>query len=93
MKMPAGILLLAMCVSISASAEGKDDSHAAHGKSLIDACKTECPAAKTEHEAHSCLKALAKKKKDGKIGASENCLAALKEHEAHEASEKDSHKH
>ena len=66
----------------------------AEGKELVDACKTECPAAKTEHDAHQCLDKLAKTKKND---AKWKATACFKAYQAHEEAEKkeghDDHKH
>lgn len=58
---------------------------------LKEVCKAECPAAKDEHEAHKCMKEVAKKKKDDKKFRKSDCFAALREHEKHEKEE--GHKH
>lgn len=68
----------------------------AEEKSLKDACKTECPKAKSDHEAHACMKNVVKKKKNDKTFLATDCYAALKEHEEHEKKEghhDDDHKH
>ncbi len=88
------IFLTAVAMSSGQAVAGDAHSHG-HGSedkpgALVAACKTECPNAKTEHEAHNCTKKLAKKK-DAKF-ADSACFKAHVEHEKHEAKE-DKHKH
>ena len=59
--------------------------------SFIEACKAECPEAKTKHETHKCMKGVAKKKKGDKEFKASTCYVALQDHEAHE--KKHGHKH
>lgn len=58
-------------------------SHEGGGNKLQEACKVECPSAKSDHEAHDCLRKLVKKK-DSKLVADSDCSMALKTHEAEE---------
>lgn len=80
------ILITIMLAAISVQAA---DSHSE--TALQDACKAECPTAKTEDEAHACLKEVVKKKKSDKKFRKSDCFAALKEHEKHEKDH--DHKH
>lgn len=58
---------------------------------LREVCKSECPSAKDEHEAHKCMDDVAKKKKADKKFRKSDCFAAYREHEKHEKEE--GHKH
>jgi hypothetical protein len=51
---------------------------------MLKTCKSECPNAKSEHQAHECMKKIASEKKDDKKFKTSKCFAALQEHEAHE---------
>lgn len=57
---------------------------------MKDACKTECPKAKTEDEAHTCMDGVAKKKAGDKKFIESKCFHAYQEHEKEE---KESAKH
>ena len=57
---------------------------------MLEACKAECPDAKTEDEAHACVEKIAGTKKKDKKWKESKCSKAYKEHEAHE---KGDHKH
>ena len=66
-------------------------AHAGDDHTMISACKAECPDAKTEHDAHKCMKVVVKKKKGDKGFKKSECFHAFEEHEK---SEKESgHKH
>lgn len=58
---------------------------------LREACKSECPSAKTEDEAHKCMSDVMKKKKDDRKFKKSDCAAAYREHEKHEKEENHSH--
>lgn len=66
-------------------------AHAGDGHTMMESCKAECPEAKTEDEAHKCMKGVAKKKKGDKAFGKSECLHAMKEHEKHEKAH--GHKH
>lgn len=74
--------------SLNVGADDHDHAHVEKSKGLQVACKAECPAAKTEHQAHDCMKKLVKNNKSKKLSGTA-CFKAL---EAHEAEEKN-HKH
>lgn len=87
-----GILAFANLASFSAySHDG--------AMTMLDACKAECPDAKTEDEAHVCVEKIAGAKKKDKKWKESKCSKAYKEHEVHEEHEyhkdheKDGHKH
>lgn len=73
--------------------EADEHGHSPHDKSnkLQVACKAECPDAKSDHEAHDCLRKLLKKDKSKKL-SSTSCFKALQEHEADEKKHS-GHKH
>lgn len=73
-----------LAIGFSATAE---EGH----EPLNVSCKAECPQAKTEHEAHECMKKVAIVKKNDKKFRKSDCFAALKDHEKHE--KEDGHKH
>lgn len=79
----AAFLLLAVDGSLAYASEDHP--------SLQTACQAECPAAKTEDEAHKCMKAVVKKKKADKKFRKSDCFEALREHEKHE--KESGHKH
>ncbi len=94
------VLICALVFGFSLNVRADDHDHA-HGekKGLQVACKAECRAAKTEHEAHDCMKKLVKNDKSKKLTGTA-CFKALKEHEAEEKNHKhgkgkghDGHKH
>ncbi len=60
-----------------------------HG--MLEVCKSECPTAKSEGEAHKCMEDVAKKKKNDKKFRKSDCFAAFRAHEKHE--KEDGHKH
>ena len=64
-----------------------------HAHSMLEACKAQCPTAKTEDETHKCLEALPKKKKSEKAFKDSECFHAYQEHEKAEKSGKHGHKH
>jgi len=64
---------------------------ASEDHNLVESCKMECPDAKTEHEAHKCMKEVVKKKKLDKKFRKSDCVEALREHEKHE--KESGHKH
>ena len=83
-------VLVLLSISQNIWADEHNHSHGEKGQGLRDACKVECPTAKTEHEAHECMKKLVKKDKQKKLFGTD-CFKALKEHEAEE--KKHGHKH
>lgn len=87
--------LVSSFLSVSVFAVDKENVPAPRENAFQEACKSECPTAKSEHETHACMKTVAKKKKNDKSFSSSACFAALKEHEAHEAKEEGhgDHKH
>lgn len=78
------ISLSLLCI-FSISAIASDDHN------LRETCKSECPSAKTEDEAHVCMTGVVAKKKGDKKFRKSDCYEAFKEHEKHD-SEK-GHKH
>lgn len=80
------ILIAIMFTAISAQA-AESHSEAA----LQEACKAECPSAKSEDEAHTCMKGIVKNKKNDKKFRKSDCYSAFKEHEKHEKDH--DHKH
>ncbi len=85
MKIPVLIFAGLISSSILSTAQAGD------GHTMMESCKTECPDAKTEDEAHRCMKGVAKKKKGDKAFGKSECLHAMKEHEKHEKAH--GHKH
>lgn len=55
------------------------------------ACKTECPKANTEEEAHACVAKVVEAKKDDKKFLKSTCYAAFQHHEQHEKDEAHNH--
>lgn len=80
------LLITIMLAAISAQAA---DSHSE--TALQDACKADCPSAKSEDEAHACMKGIVKNKKNDKKFRKSDCYSAFKEHEKHEKDH--GHKH
>ncbi len=80
MKALSTAIALGILASFSASAS--DD----HG--LLEACKTECPSAKTEDEAHKCMEAVVKNKKSDKKFRKSDCFEAFREAEKHDKDHK-----
>ncbi len=78
-------LVLALGLMAPAFAIASED----HG--MLEVCKTECPTAQSEDEAHKCMEGVVKKKKNDKKFRKSDCFAAFKEHEKHE--KEDGHKH
>jgi hypothetical protein len=58
---------------------------------MLDQCRTECPDAKSEDEAHKCMKDVSKKKKGDPAFKKSECFHAMKEHEHNEKGH--GHKH
>lgn len=75
------VIVMALCSLAQAS-----EDH-----TLVESCKAECPTAKTEHEAHKCMDAVAKKKAADKSFKKSECFHAYQEHE--KAEKKHGHKH
>ncbi len=84
LKETLAVCMFTVVVSPSVSLAGE-------GHNLQEACKSECPAAKTEHETHKCMDEVVKKKKNEKTFMKSECFAAYREHEKHEKEE--GHKH
>ncbi|MBX2994899.1 MAG: hypothetical protein KF681_08755 [Bdellovibrionaceae bacterium] len=85
MKTAMMTTLLVMAPVFGFAAEG------AHEHNLQEACKAECPAAKTEDEAHKCMEGVVKKKKEDRKFRKSDCFSAFKEHEKHEKAEGHNH--
>lgn len=66
-------------------------ANAGEAPKMMEACKAECPDAKSEDEADKCMMGVAKKKKGDKAFAKSECFLAMKEHEKHEKAH--GHKH
>lgn len=66
-------------------------ANASEDHNLLEVCKTECPQAKNEEEAHTCMKEVVKKKKADKKFRKSDCYEAVREHEKHE--KEAGHKH
>ena len=66
-------------------------ANASEDHNLLDVCKSECPGAKTEEEAHTCMKEVVKKKKSDKKFRKSDCFEAVRAHEKHE--KEAGHKH
>lgn len=77
------VILLSALLSLNAIAS---EDH-----NLRESCKAECPAAKTEHDAHKCMEDVVKKKKADKKFRKSDCYEAFREHEKHE--KESGHKH
>lgn len=77
--------ILALALTAPAVAFASED----HG--LLEVCKSECPSAQSESDAHKCMEGVVKKKKSDRKFRKTDCYAAFKEHEEHE--KEDGHKH
>ncbi len=84
LKEALAVFLFTVVVSPAVSLAGE-------GHDLQEACKSECPSAKTEHDTHKCMDGVAKKKKGDKTFIKSECFTAYTEHEKHE--KEDDHKH
>lgn len=80
--MKALSIAIAVGVLASFNVSASDD----HG--LLEACKAECPSAKTEDEAHKCMEGVVKNKKADKKFRKSDCFAAFREAEKHEKDHK-----
>lgn len=85
MKKLKVLMFVTFLVGFSGAAFASDDHN------LMEACKTECPNAKNEHESHACMKGVVKNKKSDKKFRKSDCYEAFREHEKHEKD--DGHKH
>jgi hypothetical protein len=81
------VILSAIALSLASAGT----AFASEDHNLMAACKAECPTAKTEHEAHACMKEVVKKKKGDKKFRKSDCFEALREHEKHEKESGHSH--
>lgn len=84
-------VVVMFALTLAAGTAFAGDDHA-----LADACKAECPKAKSEHEAHDCLKKFVKSKKADAKWKESACAKALASHEEHEKKsghDEDGHKH
>lgn len=80
------MLMVTAIASVSLSVAHAEEDHG-----MMEACKVECPQAKSEHESHQCMEGIVQKKKSDKKFRKSDCYAAFKEHEKHE--KEDGHKH
>ena len=71
-------LILATGFLLPMGVRASEDHH------LQEACKAECPSAKSEHEAHECMKNVVKIKKNDRKFRKSDCYEILREHEKHE---------
>lgn len=76
-------ITLLLLISISPYSFAADKGH-----SMLEQCKAECPEAKSEHEAHKCMKDVVKKKKGDASFKKSECFHAMKEHEHNEKGHK-----
>ena len=81
------VLFLAISLSLGtkAIAQASED----HG--MLEVCKAECPQAKSEEEAHTCMKKVVEKKKGDRKFRKTDCFAAFRDHEKHEKEAGHSH--
>ncbi len=81
MKYAKSVLLILLTISSYTYAADK-------GHSMLEQCKAECPDAKSEDDAHKCMKNVVKKKKGDASFKKSECFHATKEHEHNEKGHK-----
>lgn len=78
-------ITLSLCIFASLPSFASEDHN------MKEACKAECPSAKTEEDAHKCMKEVVSKKKDDRKFRKSDCYEAFREHEKHEKEEGHQH--
>lgn len=76
-------LVLLFLVSLGSSGYAAEKGH-----TMLEQCKAECPEAKSEDDAHKCMKTVVKKKKGDAAFKKSECFHAMKEHEHNEKGHK-----